>query len=221
MAVSGVDGSGKSSLSHELTSSLQAASVDVSHVWLRPGMGLGPLVRLATFGKRLAGQEPSPGVRAVAEERGSSLRSRRGTVGWAWVGLVTFAFVVGVRNQRRSAGPVVLHDRHVVDALATLDFAYAGVDLRHVRWLVRTFVPAVDVAFYLEVPPEVAVARKPGDVLGEFAVRRQLEAYARHLMGQGIQVLDGTTERDVIAATALETVSRTACEPKRRRRLRR
>ncbi len=32
MAVSGVDGSGKSSLSHELTSSLQAASVDVSHV---------------------------------------------------------------------------------------------------------------------------------------------------------------------------------------------
>ncbi len=86
--------------------------------------------------------------------------------------------------------------------------------------MVRTFVPAVDVAFYLEVPPEVAVARKPGDVLGEFAVRSQLEAYARHLMGQGIQVLDGTTERDVVAATALETVSRTACEPKRRRRLR-
>jgi hypothetical protein len=34
---------------------------------------------------------------------------------------------------------------------------------------------------YLDVPAEVSVARKPDDLLGEHAIRRQLDEYARWL----------------------------------------
>jgi thymidylate kinase len=76
---------------------------------------------------------------------------------------------------------VVIYDRHLVDALATLDFAYAGVDLRVQRALVRALLPRADVRLYLDVPAEVSVARTPDDLLGAHAVRTQLTAYEHWL----------------------------------------
>ena len=95
--------------------------------------------------------------------------------------LVTLSFLAGVWRQQRAAAGVVVYDRHLVDALATLDFAYDGVDLRPQRRLVRTLLPRADVLLYLDVPAEVSVARKPDDLLGEHAVRRQLDEYGRWL----------------------------------------
>ena len=88
---------------------------------------------------------------------------------------------------------MVLYDRHVADALATLDFAYAGTDLTLQRWMVMTLTPSAEVAFYLDIPADVALARKPGDVIGAAAVRRQLEAYRRWLPRlRGVRRLDAT-----------------------------
>jgi hypothetical protein len=47
--------------------------------------------------------------------------------------------------------------------------------------VVRAFLPRADPRVYLDVPAEVSVARKPDDLLGEHAVRRQLAAYEREL----------------------------------------
>jgi thymidylate kinase len=102
-------------------------------------------------------------------------------VGWVWALLVVASFLAGVWRQHRAARGVVLHDRHLVDALATLDFAYEGVDLRLQRLLVRALLPRADLRLYLDVPAEVSVARKPDDLRGEHAVRRQLVAYEREL----------------------------------------
>jgi thymidylate kinase len=176
-----VDGSGKSTLRAALGEELERAGVPVSAVWVRPGMGLGRLTTLAARAKRLLGQDPRPGLRAVAEPGSARPASRRGAVVWLWALLVVGSFLAGVWRQHRAARGVVLYDRHLVDALATLDFAYEGVDLRLHRAVVRALLPRADPRVYLDVPAEVSVARKPDDLLGEHAVRRQLAAYEREL----------------------------------------
>jgi thymidylate kinase len=181
LAISGVDGSGKSTLRAALADGLERAGVPVSTVWVRPGMGLGRLIAVAAWGKRLLRQDARPGLRAMADPGAAKPASRKGAVGWLWAFLVTLSFLSGVWRQHLRARGVVLYDRHLVDALATLDFAYAGVDLRLQRALVRAFLPRAAVRVYLDVPAEVSVARKPDDLLGEHAIRRQLDEYARWL----------------------------------------
>jgi thymidylate kinase len=208
VAVSGVDGSGKSTLRAALADSLERAGVPVSTVWVRPGMGLGPLIRLAAWGKRLLRQDAAPGLRAMADPDAARPVSRRGTVGWTWALLVTLSFLVGVWRQHRSARGVVLYDRHLVDALATLDFAYGGVDLRLQQRLIRALLPRADVRLFLDVPAEVSVARKPDEVFGEHSVRRQLEEYARWLDRLPSAVrLDATLPPEELVARALRAVT--------------
>jgi thymidylate kinase len=177
LAVSGVDGAGKSTLTQLVGEALDRAGVPVTSVWVRPGMRLGWVEPLVVVAKRLLRQERAHGVAVVASPVANGLRSRRGAVGWLWSMFVTLAYLVEVRREHRRTHGVVLYDRHLLDAIATLDFAYEGADLRLQRALIRRLLPRADVSCYLEVPAEVAVARKPGDVIGESAVRRQLEVY--------------------------------------------
>lgn len=215
VAISGVDGSGKSSLRAALTAALRRLGVPVTVVWIRPGMGLGGLAAVAVRVKRLLGQDTAPGIRAVAEGGGDRLRSRRGAVGWLWALVVTLSYLSGVWRQQRAGRGVVLHDRHLVDALATLDFAYEGVDLRVHRWLLRAVLPRATVGVYLDVPADVAVARKPDDVIGASAVRRQLEAYEHWLADSpGTFRVDATLPPAEVALQALALVLRSG--PRRR-----
>lgn len=210
VAVSGVDGSGKTTLRTAVESDLRRAGVQVSTVWVRPGMGLGPLVQVAAWAKRLLRQPQTPGVRAMGEPGGAAtgLRSRRGLVGWAWATLVCSSFLAGVWRQHARADGVVLYDRHLVDALATLDFAYEGVDLRLQRAMVRALLPRADVSLYLDVPLEVSVTRKPDEVFGAAAVDRQLTAYA-HWLGRlpGAHRLDATRPAPDLVQEALRLLT--------------
>lgn len=205
VGLSGVDGSGKSSLAKDVVHQLVAAGVPATVVWARPGMRLGGLQALARLGRRLVGQGPEPGVRAVASGETGTLPSRRGFVGWAWAFLVAVAFAIDIRKRHAQARGVVLYDRHLLDALVTLDFVYAGVDLRVARWICRRALPRADLCFYVDVPADVAVTRKPGDTFGRHAVTRQLDGYARWL-GEvpAVTVLDGTQRPDALAATVLD-----------------
>jgi thymidylate kinase len=219
VAISGVDGSGKSTLRAALAENLERAGVPVSTVWVRPGMGLGRLMSLAAVAKRLIRQDAAPGVRAMADPDAARPASRRGLLGYVWALLVSLSFLVGVWRQHASSRGVVLYDRHLVDALATLDFAYEGVDLRFQHRLVRTLLPRADVRLYLDVPAEVSVARKPDDVLGEHAVRSQLAAYDRWLDQLPASVrLDATTPAGDLVAKALQVVTSTDHTSHKRRR---
>lgn len=203
VAVSGVDGSGKSTLSQSVAMNLDRVGVPVGRVWTRPGMRVpGWLYVLARAGKKLLGQEPSPGLDRMAEGGpAGGLASRRGIVGWTWTMLVTLSFLIDVRRQHIRASGVLLYDRHLLDALATLDFVYEGVDLRLHRAVVRRGLPKPSLSLYLDVPVEVAVARKPGDMFGEYAVRRQLESYeACRDEVEDLRRLSGTRPADELAA---------------------
>jgi len=207
VACSGVDGAGKTTLMDGLARDLTSGGVPVSRVWLRPGMGLGWVATLAQRAKRLLGMDPRPGIGMIATDPEAALRSRQGIVGWVWSVLITAMFVAGLRRQYAETRGVVLFDRHVADAFATLDFAYAGSDLRVQRWLARTFIPAADMVFYLDIPPDVALARKPGDMIGASAIASQIGAYQRWLPQLNhVHRLDATEPAGVLAAEALARI---------------
>ena len=207
VAVSGVDGAGKSTVLEGLQRDLDRCGLPVGRVWLRPGMGLGRLTGLARRVKRSRGLDEEPGVNRVAADPDADLSSRRGPVGWVWSMTVAVSFVAGVRRQHAAARGVVLYDRHLLDALVTLDFLYGGADLRVQQWLVRLATPRADVSLHLDVSVDEAVRRKPGDQIGRRAVDRQVAGYQRWL-GRlpGTRLLDAARDVDVVVAEAVRRV---------------
>lgn len=206
---SGVDGSGKSSLTTAVADDLRRAGVPVSLVWARPGMRLG---LIGSVGQRIRRRRygDTPGVRSVAAGA-ADVPVRAGFAGWLWATLVAAAFVVDVRRRHASSEGVVLFDRHLADAYVTLEFVYAGVRLHEARSLVRWALPRAAASYYVRVPAEVAVARKPGDSFGEHAVQRQLERYVDDTAGiSGLVELDGTRPTRELAIEVLRHLAQMA-----------
>lgn len=213
LAFSGVDGAGKSSLVALVQRTLTEEGRTPALIWTRPGMRLGPFERLAKAANRAQGRT-APGVREVAAGA-TDLPSRRGFVGFAWATLVTILFLLDVRRRHHAGrGRIRIHDRHVADALVTTDFVYRGADLRLSRLLIRTLVPRVDVTFYLDVPAEVAAARKPGDSFGIFAVERQLAAYDEALAEvRNLVRLDARRPQEELLEVVMATIRPLLAEP--------
>jgi hypothetical protein len=75
------------------------------------------------------------------------------------------------------------------------------VNLRLHQTMVRRGLPKPLLSVYLDVPTEVASARKPEDMFGEYAIRRQLESYeARRGEVEDLLPLDGSRPADELAA---------------------
>lgn len=191
LAVSGVDGAGKSTLIRGLQGRLAAAGLASEVVWFRPGMGMSWVDRPVRLLKRLLGQSTGPTVRTIARDASSTPTSRKGLMGWVWCLLVTVTYLVHVRRELRGRTGVVLMDRHLADALVTLDVFYRGVNLALPRLLVRRLLPAAAATVYLSLPVDVAVARKPGDTIEHHAVTAQVAAYPAY-----VQTLPRTLQVD-------------------------
>ena len=209
IAVSGVDGAGKSTLADALAGELSAAGFNTSRVWARPGMEMRLVKAAARAIKRLLRKGSGSAVRAIArgESDDQAPASRRGIVGWAWTLLVTLSYLVRVRGAVLRSRGIVVFDRHLLDALVTLDFVYGNVDLRLQRALVRALVPRAAITLYLAIPAEDAIGRKQSAVFGEHAVRAQLELYQRRRSEiRDLVELDATKPAGDLVIEALRAV---------------
>lgn len=223
VAISGVDGAGKSTIARSLTADLSAAGVPTASIWTRPGLDLRYLVKVARMVKRWTGQSREPGIRRMAGGAGERPLSRRGLVGLVWTLAVTADYLVRVRRKQRVTRGVAVYDRHVLDALATLHVFYRGAPLAVPTALVRRLLPRVDITIYLRVPAGVACARKPDRVIGDYAVRAQVAEYERLLPTvPDVLVLDATRPLDELTRLALDHVvaAGAAAHSRRRRRSR-
>ena len=201
LALSGMDGAGKSTVALEVLEALEAAGRPAIVYWTRLAGELGFLDRASRLVRRLLRRETSladPDAPAPAAPSGGSDRMAS-LVDGLWVLAVSAA---AVRTARRAArirrgGLTVVCDRWLADALVDLRVRYGHRPAA--EWLLQLGFPRADVAVLLEVDGATAARRKPGDqseaVLQAMGVR-----YAAVGHRLGLPRVDASAPADEVAA---------------------
>jgi thymidylate kinase len=215
IALSGIDGSGKSSQAELLRASLERLGYEVAVEWTPFGQNawldhLGvPVKRLLERSRRYASAEP----RETGLERtsGTALREKNAAVNYVWSAIVTLANGLAqlqtiVRHSRH--GRVVVYDRYALDSTVQLRFRYGtdrGFGLH--RALIRVLAPRPVASFYLDIPAEASIARKD-DRWTPADLETQTRLYREEVSRSGAVQLDGLRPRDELAAEIAEAVWR-------------
>jgi thymidylate kinase len=184
VALSGLDGSGKSSQATDLREALEALGVDAVVVW--------PPAKNVLF------RAPQPAKAAL-----------RRLLGVAGTGLpataAALAQVLALRRHLRgTAGKVVIFDRAVLDAVVYVRQRWAdGRPLPFQSWLVRALSPRPDRAYLLEIAPETAFARKQDYPLDN--LRQRAALYHQLADRLGVRRLDaGRPRRELFEQIAAD-----------------
>jgi len=186
IALSGLDGCGKSSQAEQLAEALERLGFDAVVVWTSVAFHPPWLGRLArTLKRRLAAVAPRSGWAPASElepgaPRGSddpvkALRRRSRILTFAWSTLVTALLAAEVVRKVWAPllrGRVVVCDRYLLDAWTHLLYQY-GEDRRYPFQLalLRLAFPRPRIGYLFEVRPETAAARK-GEYTAEQNARR-------------------------------------------------
>ncbi len=215
IALSGVDGSGKSTQAERLCQALNTAGIDTVIEWNRISHDrwldtiATPIKRLLRAGSPTAAPSPDSEPATEPESVGGSASSVPSGARGLWVIVVALANALAhVRAVRRHtlAGRVVICDRYVLDSVVQLTSDYpAGLGRRLGVRLVRLVSPRPIVAFHLALPAEVAAARKPWPGPPE-QLARHAAGYAEHAERLGVRQLDATRPTEALAAEIARTV---------------
>jgi thymidylate kinase len=218
VALSGIDGSGKSSQVEALKTTLERLGFGVETVWTRitinPSLAViaAPVKKLLRAPTRPASSGPvsrAPGFGTEAADPARALRLRRPLVNQTWLMVVA---VVNALAQWRAVTPhllrgrIVICDRYTLDSAAHLRYKYGPersfrAQARVVKWI----SPRPVRSFLLDVPGEVAHARKPEKYTAD-----ELEVMARLYREEAewlrVQRLDGIRPPDQLSAEIAASV---------------
>jgi thymidylate kinase len=204
IALSGLDGAGKSTQAHALADALERLGYDVAVEWTR--LGDNERLRPAAHSPKALPATPFTTVRRPRRAVQVEARATGLTLETAW------------RQWRRISGflardYVVVCDRYTLDWIVSLRYL---VDARRRFPVQRALLCALTrrptVAYLLDVAPETAWARK-GE-LGVEALRRHQALYREERSALGVARLDGERAPDELAAR----IAREAWTALRRRR---
>lgn len=215
IALSGMDGAGKSSASKAISAQLERAGLRSSVAWHRLGEDAESLNRIALPLKRLlrrsvtiadpiASRSPDETVKRQ-DPRVSA--GRLGPLAWTWITVVTAVTVNAARrtHQLRRGGHVVICDRWACDSIVDLQVRYGRH--RAAEWLLRHAVPRPDLAIVLQIDAETAARRKPEDQA--LSVLRRMESLYAHAAEQlGALRIDATRPHEAILAELIERVEK-------------
>lgn len=204
IALSGMDGAGKSTAANALKDRLEASGIPAEIAWARIGGESALLDRLALPVKRLLRRQGTvadpvaaggPAIQKVRDP-GEAIGRRR-LVSWAWIVIVAGANAGSYRRAaaRRRAGTTLVCDRWATDALVDLELRYG----RHrvARAILRHLPPRPDLAILLEIDAATAGARKPGDQAGWVLVEME-RLYDTEGDASGLERVDARLPRDAV-----------------------
>ena len=231
IAISGLDGAGKSTQAHALAATLHELGLDASVRWTRLGLSrvltvLAAPVKLLLVPLRR--RRPPEGVQ-VRTYRGSigadedslptatdlvarDLRARLPLVHAVWTAIVAVVNAIEQRAAIRpglQAGRIVICDRYLLDSVAHLRYRYgAGRANSTPERLLRALSPDPVVAIFLDLDPAEAYRRKPEEYdVAELAA--QAEQYRAAAGELDAVVLDATADPATLARRiAVEVWSR-------------
>lgn len=179
IALSGLDGSGKSTQARMLAETLGDLGYRVRVEWPAidaPSRVMAALTRLGKGSVRAASRPKGP--TAVSDDPARALRQRSEAITFVWSSL--YAVRGAVRAARLTwpgvvRGAVVVCDRYVLDSNVFMIHRYgAQRGYRAQLALLRLLSPRPRAAFLVEVPAAVATARQPERTLAENAERARL-----------------------------------------------
>jgi hypothetical protein len=198
IALTGLDGAGKSTQAEQLITWLRRMDVGAERVWIRIGFGHTAPVRTAVrLLQRLlpAGSHSAMHARASGEpsERHAT---RRGLLGWAWALVVTSDYVWRQRRMSRPRGAVTILDRSLPDAIVGLEVGYGGaVSLEFQRRLLQRLGRKADVTAYLRLSA-AGSARRKEDMWAMSVLEQYVDLYDELLLGSDdVMVLDAERPR--------------------------
>jgi len=223
VSFSGLDGSGKSSQTAYLRDGLDRLGYDAVAVWLsianRPRwfdstarVLKSPLIPLARLlSGRITAQQGAPPAPAVPRGEPvpartghplTALRRRSSLLTFSWSMAITVQFALRVARStwpHLLRGRVVVCDRYTMDSWVALLYKF-GEDREYPVQLaiLRALSPVPRRAYFLDVPGEVASARKSD--FGPEQNARRAELYRARFPRLGVHRLDGTQPRDVLCA---------------------
>lgn len=194
VCVLGIDGSGKTTLTSSLKSRLEAGGRKTAYVWCGwrsfeslPGRAMKKLLRRSD---RRA---------AATTGRGSS----RAIYPFAIVDYLLNTLPRLRRELRRNE--FIVSDRYVYDVTAAF-VAAAGTRPTRKYTFFHRFYPTPDHLFYIDVPADVAMARKEDVPSRDYLLALQ-DVYRQVLPRERVTVLDGTQPPAVLLAIIYEKVT--------------
>ena len=221
IALSGLDGAGKSTQAVRLADSLEALGYEAFVGWQRvtydpsldrltaPVRAL--LNRFRPSAESSPATPPTPVELPPDRQATRALRERFPAVGFVWVTIVALRHTWQVRRltrQQTRQGRIVIRDRYEIDTVVQLREKYgATIDVRwHVR-LVHLLSPRPLAAYFLDVSAAEAWRRKPDEFDPE-QLKRHRDRYLAELPGLGVERLDGEQPADEISERVLLEVWR-------------
>jgi thymidylate kinase len=220
VALSGLDSAGKSSHAAALRDALGRLDVAAAVVWTPLGQNV-TLELIGRPAKKLLSRLRFGPLRGLAERSASgsvfsnpnideSATGRRSAATATWA---TFVAVLNVLAQRRALARhalrsrVVIYDRHALDSVVRMRFLYgAAGNSRLQRRLIRWAAPRPQLAFYLDVSPETAHARKRDWTLEQ--LRAQARLYSDECDSFRVRRVDAERPREEVCADIAEEVWR-------------
>ncbi len=218
VALSGMDGAGKSTTALELAAVFEEQHRPAVILWTRLA-GDPHLLNLvarpvrwllgrgtdATRPRATPPRQAVAGVEATSGGQIVSRASRGRLIDAVWV---TFVALETVRGSWRAfglrrRGLSVICDRWAADALVDLRLRYG----RHrvAEWLLTHAIPPPDLVLYLKVDAATAAARKPGDQPLE-VLEAMAELYGRAVADPNVVRIDAGAERAVVIQRAAEAL---------------
>jgi thymidylate kinase len=208
IALSGMDGSGKSGAARLLADELRASGLEAEVAWWRVAEETETLDRVAQPLKRLlrmrgsvadpaAAMSPAAREEVPAPAPEPGLASR--LVAWPWTLLVAALSVRSFRSagRLRRDGKSVVCDRWLIDALVDIELRYGRH--RAAARLMKAGFPAADVTILLDADAATAAERKPGDQLPQVLAAME-PLYAAQRSRPGLQVVDARRPLDAVHA---------------------
>ena len=217
VALSGLDGAGKSFQAGRLQLALDQLGFDAAVIW-PPATNVlfqaNPALKRRLFALlNVLGRPESPGP-ANAPDRGSDesysepLPRQHGPIVHLLALLVALAQAWAFRRGARRAGrgaDVLIYDRYALDSIVYLQHRWGqGRDLRLQGALIRLLTRSPRCAFFLDVSPEVAYARKQDFPIEN--LRERLRLYGELHAGLGCVRLDGERPAQCVCAEIARAV---------------
>jgi thymidylate kinase len=218
VALSGMDGSGKSGAARAAVEALRAAGLDADVAWWRLAEETETLDRIARPVKRLlrvrgtvadpaAAMAPDAGAGSAPGDPAASRKKR--LVAWPWTLLVV---ALSVRSFRAAAGArregtSVVCDRWLIDALVDVELRYGRH--RAATRLMEAGFPRADLTILLDLDPQTAAERKPDDQLPQ-VLAAMAPLYAAQRTRRGVHVVDARQPLEAVHAEVRRLVARLA-----------